>query len=386
VSIYSILVLALLNAISVLAGRVVLSLYALHFGANPFTIGALAATFAVLSALFSWQAGRLSDRFGARWLLVIAGAGGGFGLLVPYIAPSMASIFIAAALVGLSFAVYNVSLQNLVGQLSNLKNRAQYFSNYSLMNSVAKFVGPLLAGISIDHFNFRPTCLYLVWLSLIPVVMLVIGGRRLPGGSRDIKPGRGSIRHMLSDPDVVRVLSTSSLMQLGQDLFQFYLPVYAHGIGMSASAIGIILAMGSAAAFVVRITLPPLIARFTEYRVLAYAFLLGAVSFMLVPCFKGLEALSGVAFLFGLGLGCGQPIVTMLMFSQSGEGRSGEALGLRMTVNHLTRLAGPLAFGFIASTLGLAAVFWVNALMLGTGGALSRPQRAECSRRTSPQE
>ena len=29
----------------------------------------------------------------------------------------------------------------------------------------------------------------------------------------------------------------SSLLQTGQDLFQFYLPVYAHGAGLSASAI-----------------------------------------------------------------------------------------------------------------------------------------------------
>jgi hypothetical protein len=42
--------------------------------------------------------------------------------------------------------------------------------------------------------------------------------------------------------------------------------------------------------------------------------------------------LAVIGFTFGLGMGVGQPIVTMLMFSKSAEGRSGEALGLRMTV------------------------------------------------------
>ena len=378
-SIYSVLVLALLNAISAFAGRVVLALYALHLGAQPLTVGVLAATFSVFPTLFSWHAGRLSDQFGARWLLVFAGAGGGLGLLVLYLVPGMPGIFVAASMVGLSFAIYNVSLQNLVGLLSSSNNRTQYFSNYSLTNSVAKFVGPLIAGFSIDHFSHGSTCFYLVLLSLVPVAMLVMWGGTLPGGTRQVEHGQGGIREMLSDRDVGRVLATSSLLQSGQDLFQFYLPVYAYGIGMSASSIGIVLAMSSAAAFVVRLILPRLIASLKEEKVLAYSFFLGAASFMLVPFFKDTMMLSLIAFLFGLGSGCGQPIVTMLMFSHSAEGRSGEALGLRMTVNHLTRLVGPIAFGFIGSALGLPAVFWVNALMLGTGGALSRPRTVERS-------
>ena len=48
-------------------------------------------------------------------------------------------------------------------------------------------------------------------------------------------------------------------------------------------------------------------------------------------------------------------------------------LGLRMTVNHLTRVVGPVMFGAIATGFGLFAVFWVNALMLGSGSVLSRP-------------
>jgi MFS family permease len=378
-SIYSVLVLALLNAISVFAGRLLLALYALHLGAQPLTVGVLAATFSVFPAMFSWHAGRLSDRFGARWLLVFAGAGGGLGLLVLYLVPGMPGIFVAAAMVGLSFATYNVSLQNLVGLLSSSNNRTQYFSNYSLTNSVAKFVGPLIAGFSVDHFDHGSTCLYLILLSLVPVTMLLMWGGTLPGGTRHVERGQGDIRAMLSDRGVGRVLATSSLLQSGQDLFQFYLPVYAHGLGMSASSIGIVLAMSSAAAFVVRLILPRLIASLKEEKVLAYSFFLGAASFMLVPFFKDTMMLSLIAFLFGLGSGCGQPIVTMLMFSHSAEGRSGEALGLRMTVNHLTRLVGPIAFGFIGSALGLPAVFWVNALMLGTGGALSRPRTVERS-------
>src|SRR4029077_6404749 len=131
-------------------------------------------------------------------------------------------------------------------------------------------------------------------------------------------------------------------------LYQFYIPVYAHGIGLSASTIGILLSMNAAAAFFVRVILARLIARFKEERLLAYAFYVGAASLMLIPFIKSAVILALISFIFGLGMGCCGPIVTMLMFSSSATGRSGEALGLKVTLNHLTKVVSPIIFGSIA--------------------------------------
>ena len=371
-SIHVALALSLLNMPTMRAGRVVLALYALDLGAAPLTVGLLAASFSIFPALLSWPAGRLVDRFGSRWVLTIGALGGGLGMLIPFFVPGLTAIFFAAAANGLSLAIYNVSLQNLVGLLSTPQNRTQSFSNYSLTNSIGSFVGPLIAGFGIQHGGHAATCLALAVMSLLPLVALAILGRRMPHGAGRKPRSDTSIRGMLRARGVGRTLATSSLLQSGQDLFQFYVPVYAHGIGLSASAIGVVLAMNSAAAFVVRLVLPRLIARFNEGRVLAGAFLGGAAAFMLLPFFTGAVTLAMIAFAFGLGMGCGQPIVTMQMFTNSAEGRSGEALGLRMTVNHLTRVVGPVLFGVIGSSFGLAAVFWINGLMLGGGSAITR--------------
>src|SRR5262249_35902385 len=142
------------------------------------------------------------------------------------------------------------------------------------------------------------------------------------------------------------------------------MPVYAHDAGLSASAIGVVLAAYSAASFVVRYILPRLISRWGEAKVLACAFAMSALAVMLVPFFKSAAILVLVSFLMGLGQGCTGPVTMMLMFSSSAEGRSGEALGLRLTVDNMTRLVGPLLFGMVASAAGLATVFWLNAAML----------------------
>ncbi len=376
--IYYVFGLALFIQTGVKATRVFLTLYALALDAPPLVIGLLAATIGVFPMLLSWYSGRLSDRLGARWLLVIGAASGALGLLAPYFRPGLPAIFIAVAAGGFANTFCTVPMQNLVGLLSAERDRARHYSNYSLVGAVTNSVGPVIAGFLIDHTGYAATCLYLMAPSSVAVAMLLTWGAILPGGSRAATPAPGVWRQ-ITNPDIWPVLMASSVQQSGTDLFQFYMPVYGHAAGLTATVIGIILAMYSVAAFVVRMFLPGLVNRFSGARVLAHAFYLGAASLVLVPFFTNPVMLALIAFVFGLGMGCVTPITMMLMFSRSEEGRSGETLGLRLTADNFTRLVGPIFFGAIASAVGLASIFWLNSAMLGAGGKLTQPTRAKYS-------
>jgi len=356
--------------ISSQAGRVLLALDALRLGANPLAVGALSATFSAFPMTFSWLAGRLSDRFGSRWLLTVAAAGCSCGLLVPYFLPTLPALYVAAGTLGLGFSFYNVSVQNLVGILSKPEEHARHFGNFTVVAAFSSFIGPMISGFSIDHLGFETACLILAAIALLPVPLLVARGGMLPRGKRRTGVARspGSI---LASPGVRRVLITSSLVILGIDLFQFYLPVYAYQIRLSASEIGVILSMFAASSLVARLIMPWLVARSSDESVLSYAFYGAAATFLVIPLFTSTIALSVIAFLFGLGLGCGQPITMMMTYTRSPAGRSGEALGLRQTANHLARVVGPLMFGSIGLALGLFPVFWGNALLMASGGFVS---------------
>ena len=369
-ALYFTLTLTLLHNTSVQAGRVLLSLYALKLGAEPFAIGILAATFSALPMLLSWRIGRIVDRIGSRWPLMLGGTCGAVGMLVPYWAPGLPSLYIAAVMIGLLFAFCAVSLQNLVGLLSSPESSSRNFSNFTLVISVAGFAGPLITGFSIDHAGHAAACLCIALLSLLPVALLALSGGALPRGTRRDRP-KGSVRELLKASGLWRVLLTGSLVVTGVELFLFYMPVYGHGIGLSASAIGVLLALFSAAAFIVRLVIPRLLTRWGEERVLACTFFLAAASLLLVPLFRNGPVLGLVSFLFGIGMGCGQPITMMLTFSHSAEGRSGEVLGLRVTVNYISRMTGPIVFGALGSAFGFFPVFWGTALMLAGGGFFS---------------
>lgn len=359
---------------SVNAGRVLLSLYALHLGAKPSAVGLLFASYFVFPLLLSWPVGKLSDRIGSRWLLMFGGLCSALGMLIPYFVHSMAALYWAGLLIGLSFAFSNVLVQNLVGMLSETHQRVRNFSNFSLVASSTSLIGPLVAGLGIDHCGHAIACLYVVGLGAVAVLLPLVWGRMWPGAARQAGPS-GDLRSTMANPAILRILATSSLVQVGFDLYQFYLPVYGHGIGMSASAIGVVLAIFAAASFVVRIVMPDLIARLGEERLLALSFCLAAAGFALVPVFQGVIALALVSFMFGLGMGCGQPITTMLLFGHSPPGRSGEILGLRQTANNILRVTSPTFFGVIASAFGLLSVFGASAVLMAAGALLARPRK-----------
>lgn len=361
---------------SVSAARVVLALYALDLGAQPSGVGLLFATYYAFPLVISWPLGRLSDRIGSRWLLVFGAVSGTCGMLIPYFVRDLSALYAAGTMIGLSFACYNVLLQNLVGLLSKPEAHARNFSNMSMLGASSNFLGPLIAGFSIDYSGTAFACLYVVALSLTAVVLLVVWGGILPRGTRSVTAA-GSLRDTLSDKEIVRMLATSSLAQVGQDLYQFYIPIYGHAIGLSASAIGSVIAAFAVAQFATRFIMPHLVLRLGEEGLLAYSFYLAAAGFLLVPFFEGAVALGVVSFMFGLGMGCCQPVTTMQLFRRSAEGRSGETLGLRQTVNNVLRVSGPVVFGFVATAFGLVPVFWMNALMMVAGGWIARPVVAQ---------
>ena len=367
------LILSLFTITAIRGGRLVLPLYALHLGAQPLTVGMVAATFSALPMLLAISAGKASDRLGTRWPLLFGIVGSMLGILVPAFWSSMAAIFIAAVMNGFAFTFYNVSLQNTIGLLSTKDTRVRNFANFGLTNAVGTFLAPLLVGSTMDHLGNAPACLVVAALSIAPIAMLVFGGAGMPRPTTKPKKSSGSVFRELRDPQVRRVLATGSLMVTGMDLFMFYMPIYGHQLGLSATAIGAIISCFAAAAFVSRSLLAWLTRRWAVQQVLAGAFALMAFSFLLVPFLKSALLLDLVGFLFGLGGGLGQPITLMQQFSNAKDGRSGEFMGMRMTVNHGTRVLGPLLFGSIGSAFGLFPVFWLNALMLGSGAALSRP-------------
>ena len=172
----------------------------------------------------------------------------------------------------------------------------------------------------------------------------------------------------------------SGVTLTGIELFTFYFPVYGRFIGLSASSIGIVMSSYAVAAFIVRLGMHTAARRIGEIGVLTASLFMAGVTFLLVPLVSHAPLLALVAFLLGLGLGCAQPLTILLTYNHAPEGRSGEALGMRLTVNKLTQILVPLVFGGMGSAFGLIPVFWANGAFLLAGGVVSLAERRVSAR------
>lgn len=136
--------------------------------------------------------------------------------------------------------------------------------------------------------------------------------------------------------------------------------------------IGVVIGFCALATFTIRVALPYLVKRSSEWDVLTYAIFVAASAFVLFPFFRDSFSLAAISFLLGLGIGCGQPMSMSLIYLLSPSGRAAESAGLRVMVNNLGHLVMPLLFGGLGEALGFFPVFISNSVLLVAGGALMR--------------
>ena len=376
-SIQLVLLIVLLNMMSFRASKVLISLFAIELGASQFLIGVLVALYSLFPVLLALYAGKLSDRFGVRVPMIVGSVGIAAGLAVPFLSQSLTALCASAVVIGVFHMMYNVSMQNLVGSLGGPEARTRNFSNYALAMAFGSFIGPMSAGFSIDQVGYATSYLFIAAFPLVPALIMVFSRGVAAGRRVKTEEEQATLSaSLLSNPILRRTLIASAVATTAQDLFQFYMPIYGHSIGLSASAIGVVLAMSGVAAFVVRILLPAMVKRWGADRVFNTSLFVSAAAFLFFPLLSSAPALAVLALVLGFGMGCAQPVTLMLIYSRAPEGRSGEALGMRITINQFMHIAVPIVFGSLGTVFGVAPVFFINSAILAGGGWLNR-ERAQ---------
>jgi len=370
-SVFLVVLLAVLTSISLRGGKMAVSLYALDLGAGSAAVGALAALFAAFPLLLAVQAGRLSDRFGVRMPLVCGTLAMAAGLALPLISAHLALLFACAALVGLGHVFFHVSMHSLVGALGEGAQRTRNFATFSLGISIAAFIGPSLAGFAIELAGFGPAFAVLAVVAALPALYLLIAASVAPPVARVSEATAKSAFDLLAIPALRRTLIMSGVTLTGIELFSFYLPIYGRSIGLTASVIGAVLSSYALAGFLVRSVMHRLAQRYTELGVLTGSLFVAAITYFIVPGLGSGWPLAAAAFALGLALGSAQPLTIILTYNHAPSGRSGEALGLRIMANKLTQIVVPLAFGGFGAALGAAPVFLATGAFLLLAGVAS---------------
>ena len=373
-----VLLLTSVSFVSTKGYRILATLFAVDLGAGPLQTGVLFALWGLFPFLLSIHAGRLADRFDNRVLMYWGLAGFMVSLLLPFAFPVLPALYVSAALGGFTTMLFVVATQNLVGVMSGADTRTRNFSYYSLGESTAAIIGPILVGLCIDAVRHPLTFVLLALINTACLTLLLLRRRVIPNTvRREEKRERGSAKDMLALPTLRNALLANGIVMAGLDLFNLYMPVYTHSLGLSATAIGLIMGAFGAAAFVTRLAIPPFTRRWGEHAMMSGALALSALAFVAVPFSREALVLGIASFVLGLGLGCGQPLSMILAFNAAPARRSAEAIAMRLAVSYGAHVVIPPVFGAVGAALGLAPIFWTCAMLLGGGSALTRPKRAK---------
>jgi predicted MFS family arabinose efflux permease len=183
--------------------------------------------------------------------------------------------------------------------------------------------------------------------------------------------GTARMADLLRHAPLRAVFVVGVLLSMGWDLFTFMMPMHGERIGLSASAIGLVMGAFGAGTFFVRLFIPALARRFPEWRLLGGALAVTAAIYLVLPFFRALPLLFAFAFTLGAALGSALPMMMSAIGRTAPQGRSGEAIGIRSMLTNASQALLPLCLGGLGSAVGTQMVFWTLAVLLGAGTMLT---------------
>lgn len=360
--------------------RLAAPLQALDGGQGPAAVGLLMALFALLPAVLALPAGRMADRHGYHRPARIAGVLSLLGTGIAALGGHYAALCVAAALCGAGSGFGMIAVQRSAGRMARSRaERLRIFSWVAMAPAVAGLLGPLLAGVLIDQAGFRGA---FAALALLPAAMLALAQAvpRDTGRLQAPEAGRAPAKprpawELLRAAPLRRLLFVNWLAATSWDVFGFALPILGHARGLSAVAMGSVLAAYAAASMAVRLLIPLLAHRLSARWVMGGSLLLVAAVFGVFPLLGGAAGMALAAAVLGLALGAVQPAILSSVHDVAPPDRQGEALALRSMTVHVSMAAMPLLFGALGTSLGAAPLFWLMALATGAGAWQARGVR-----------
>ena len=366
--------------------RMATPLLALELGYSALAVGGLLSLFALTQVFTAVPAGRYTDRVGLRrpvlWSVVIASAGTALAVLWPVFPVLCLSALATGGATGLTA----IALQRHVGRLASEPQALKSaFSWLSIGPAISNFLGPVMAGLLIDHAGPQPADLWgfraaFALMAVLPILTWLIM-RRVEELSPQPAPQALDDRRaldLLRDPMMRRLLAVNWLLSSCWDVHTFVVPVLGHERDFSASVIGTLLGCFAVAAAIIRVCLPWLSRHVHEHQIVTGAMAATAVLFVVYPFMPNAWAMGACSVLLGLVLGSVQPMIMSTLHQITPEHRQGEALGLRLMSINVSSVIMPSLFGAAGALAGVSPLFWVMGLSVGLGAPSAwrlRPRR-----------
>ena len=374
------------NSLSYMVTLVV-PLWVLTLEPSAFMIGVVLGSRNFLPLLLSIHSGALMDRLGARRVMVFFAV---ICILVPVFYPMLPwipAVIGLQMLIGLATSTGWAGAQTLIGQV--MKGNPIYAGRLSFSIRIGVFVGPPIVGIAWDHLGpWGAFTIMSLWASGLLIASLLLPATH-PGAPAVADAGHGDDRENQEDgrvgeggkvalgdlmpkladyiaafrlmaiPAVVFVVAVTMLRMAGNGIQNSFYVVYLRSIDITATEIGLLLAVASVLGGAGALAIGPVARTFRPHWLLLITVTGSIVLVAITPLLGSFFLLMIASGLRGGTMGMSQPLMISILSRATGRESQGKSVGLRATANRLTATVLPIIMGGIVELAGLEASFLI---------------------------
>jgi DHA1 family multidrug resistance protein-like MFS transporter len=338
-------------------------LVVIDLGGNPIELGLIGTITASVPMLLANLAGRLSDRFGRRMLMVAGPLLFGISCLLMTHMGNVKGILALAALNGLGMAIFWPAFQAWIAESRNGLGLARNIGSFNMSWTASHLIGPTLAGFLFALHSRLPFWMAAILCFLLFLTMRASVSERVPPPQKGIEPlppeseGSKQGRNFLY---AIWIANFASFFILANARYQF--PKLAREMMMSPYAIGLLMSCIGLAQFLGFFFLRGSERwHFNKFYLLG-AQLLAAAGLLLIYS-SNRQWVFALAF-FMLGLCASLTYYSSLYYAVRLLKRKGKGAGLHESILGGGVVLGPLFGGIVAHVVGLRAPYLLCLIVL----------------------
>ena len=351
--------------------------------------GTLMAFIAVVALAVTGPGGALTDRVGARRVLLFSTTCQLLGCTVLAFATTPAAAALAMAFLGVNFGMSWPAFNALIAAVTTGELRQQYFGiNFALINlgiGVGGVIGGMYADVSQPH-TFTVIFLADAASMLVPIALLLGPLRRVSGqhvAPDDADAASGSYLAILRNPAVIGMTGLTFIaVFVGYGQLEAGFPAFARQVGdVSTRVIGFAFAVNTAVIVLLQFLVLRRIAGHRRTRVMLVMCAIWATSYVVLGATGVLPgALAGAAVLaymglFALGETMMQPTIPAITNDMAPDHLRGRYNAVNAGAFQAGAIAGPLFAGLVLDR-GWGAAY-VVVLVVGCGLVAALALRVE---------
>ena len=346
-------------------------------GGSEAAVGIVVGAFAVTALLLRPWAGRLADRRGRRFVMLVGMVLFASSVAGYVVADSIWLMVVMRLLTGAGAAFFFVGAATAVTDLAPEARRGEAFSFFSLALYAGVGVGPVLGEVAVQASGFD-----LAWWLIVAASVLAFALALPVPDTRPPERDEGPMRIVHPAAIVPGLVILASVW--GMAGFFAFTPLYAKELGLADSRF--VFLLFSVVVLLIRGFGAKIPDRLGPGRAARSALVLSGVALLVIGLFDSTPGLLVGTAILGVGVALAFPALMTMTVAAAPPAERGAAVGTFSAFVDLAFGVGPLTLGFVAEAAGLRAVYLAAAgvAFIGLIVLMIRGQRRRRGRRPEP--